>query len=83
MSPEYPPTQQTCKRCGRIDLFNFHVPDEEWEQIAYPYQKNVLCLGCFDALARAGLYEYHIDSLFFTSDWCKTTPAWEAQEAVS
>jgi hypothetical protein len=50
------PNQQTCRRCGAVDCFNFHVPDEVWKAVAGPEWTNevfdsVLCLACFDDLA--------------------------------
>lgn len=44
--------QQTCKRCGRDDYFNFDVPDDLWAKIVpQPLRQRVVCLSCFDELA--------------------------------
>jgi hypothetical protein len=44
--------QQTCKICGRPDKFDFHVPDDIWEEVVGEKFKNrVVCLNCFDDLA--------------------------------
>lgn len=48
---ELRPNQQTCKRCGAVDKFNFHVPDWLWNWVANTWSNNVLCLACFDDLA--------------------------------
>jgi hypothetical protein len=46
------PQRQSCKRCGSVDLMNFHVPDALWQAIAGPeFANRVLCLACFDQLA--------------------------------
>jgi hypothetical protein len=46
------PQCQSCKRCGAVDLMNFHVPDGLWQAIAGPeFANRVLCLACFDQLA--------------------------------
>lgn len=42
-----------CKRCGKVicpdgaPLYDWGVPDEEWEKIPEKYQCRVLCLTCF------------------------------------
>jgi hypothetical protein len=50
--PQFRPQCQSCKRCGAVDLMNFHVPDRLWQAIAGPeFANRVLCLACFDQLA--------------------------------
>ena len=43
---------QRCKICGKRDKIDFQVSDEIWAAVVPPpYQNNVVCLGCFDAIA--------------------------------
>lgn len=43
---------QICKRCGRCDGFDFHVPDDLWAAVREASGgRNVLCLGCFVEIA--------------------------------
>jgi hypothetical protein len=43
---------QRCKVCGKRDKLDFTVSDEIWKAIVpEPYQKDIVCLACFDALA--------------------------------
>lgn len=64
--------RQTCKVCLRPDKFNFHVPDEIWEEVVpLEYQNHVVCLACFDDLAMARRVDYatHLAmSLWFAGD---------------
>jgi hypothetical protein len=51
--------RQSCKRCGAVDGFNFHVPDELWARVVPdPLRNRVVCLACFDDLAEAAGVEY-------------------------
>jgi hypothetical protein len=55
--------RQTCKVCGKPDKFDFHLPDDIWGLIAGKEFKNrVVCLNCFDELAKAKGIKY-ADSL--------------------
>lgn len=37
-----------CKKCGKtMDYYDFHVNDEDWEEISSKYQNHVLCMDCF------------------------------------
>ncbi len=42
------PTRQTCARCHRISLFDFHSP--MWKEVAGPWSDDILCLMCFAVL---------------------------------
>lgn len=60
--------QQTCKVCGRIDKFDFHVPDEIWTRVVpLVYINKVVCLSCFDDFAqRVGVkYADSLQRLYF------------------
>ena len=60
--------QQRCKVCGRIDKFNYSIPDEIWRAIVpRSFHNNVVCLCCFDDFASdKGMgYNYALQSLFF------------------
>ena len=51
--------RQTCKVCGLADKWNFDVPDDVWNAVVPPiYQSRVVCLGCFDTLARKHNVDY-------------------------
>ena len=70
---------QTCKRCGRVDGYDFLVPDECWEQIAGPYKDKALCFLCFDELAHdAGLW-WDASSLSFMGKRGKVSFSKEAR----
>jgi hypothetical protein len=61
-------SQQKCKVCGRVDKFNYNVPDEMWRAIVpHSFQNNVVCLSCFDDFAsETGIgYTCALQSLFF------------------
>jgi hypothetical protein len=63
--------RQTCKVCGCVDKFDFHVPDAIWKKVVPArYQKNVVCLDCFDnfALQKQVDYSGSIDTLYFAGD---------------
>jgi hypothetical protein len=52
--------QQICKVCGRPDKFNFHVPDDIWDEvIPQKFRNKVVCLCCFDELAHSKGIKYH------------------------
>jgi hypothetical protein len=60
--------QQKCKVCGRVDKFNYNVPDEVWRAIIpTSFHNKVVCLCCFDDFAsEKGIsYNYALQSLFF------------------
>jgi hypothetical protein len=60
---------QTCRVCGHRDKFDFHIPDDLWQQIVPPeYQNHVVCLGCFDDFATQKGIGYSIDALYFAGD---------------
>jgi len=43
---------QRCKVCGKRDKFYFSIRDQIWKAaVPEPYQDQVICLSCFDALA--------------------------------
>ena len=61
--------RQTCKACGRPDLFNFHVSDEIWRRIVPgELYRSVVCLACFDKFAREMGVGYHFQTLYFAGD---------------
>jgi len=63
--------QQKCKVCGRIDKFDFHVPDEVWTRIIpLVYIDKVVCLSCFDDFAqRVGVkYADSLQWLYFAGN---------------
>jgi hypothetical protein len=60
--------QQRCKSCGRLDRFNFHLPDEVWREVVpVELQGLVVCLSCFDEFAaEKGIrYAAHLDEIYF------------------
>jgi hypothetical protein len=60
-----------CKVCGRRDKFDFHVPDELWNQIVpLPYENSVVCLTCFDNFAFTKRIQYaaSLRVLYFVGD---------------
>jgi hypothetical protein len=60
--------QQTCKVCGRPDKFDFHVPDDIWNEVVpAEFRRKVVCLACFDDFARQRDVEYasHLHTLYF------------------
>lgn len=66
-----PSRRQTCRVCGAPDKFDFKVADDVWKR-AVPgrYANGVVCLGCFDDLAReTGVdYSHSIEELYFAGD---------------
>lgn len=55
--------QQTCKVCGRLDKFDYNVPNHIWRQVVpKKYLNNVVCLACFDDFATQNDIDIH-DSL--------------------
>ncbi|HEX7232614.1 MAG TPA: hypothetical protein VF452_19655 [Candidatus Binatia bacterium] len=60
--------RQRCNICHCEDKFNFNVSDRLWRQIVPPkLQSTVICLPCFDELAREQNVDYadSIDVLYF------------------
>ena len=60
-----------CKACGRVDHFDFHVPDDIWNAIVPPPLRNrVVCLNCFDRYAKEMGVDYadYIKDLYFAGD---------------
>ena len=60
--------QQECAVCKCQDKFNFNVPDPVWREIVpSEYQSSVVCLPCFDELARERNVDYSdsIATLYF------------------
>lgn len=65
--------QQTCKVCGRADFFDFHMPDDVWKEVVpVRLQNRVVCLACFDALAKDKDVDYsaHLSRLWFAGEMC-------------
>jgi hypothetical protein len=63
--------QQTCKVCGCVDKFDFHVPDDLWKSVVpVEYQNRVVCLPCFDQFAFKKLIDYSdsLQVLYFAGD---------------
>jgi len=63
--------RQRCKVCGRIDKFDFHVPDEIWEAIVpLEYRNRVVCLSCFDKFAYHKKINYapYLTTLYFAGE---------------
>lgn len=68
MSRASEPQRQTCKACGQPDKFDFHVPDQVWcAVVPLALQNRVVCLYCFDEMARESNVEYahHVSVLHF------------------
>lgn len=64
-------SHQKCKACGRRDKFDFYVPDEVWESVVpIRLQERVVCLACFDRLAKERGVDYapHLTELHFAGD---------------
>ena len=62
---------QTCKACGHIDKFDFHVPNEIWEAVVPSrFRRFVVCLACFDGFAnkKGVVYSPYIRALYFAGD---------------
>lgn len=60
-----------CKSCGRVDYFDFHVPDNIWNSVVPPpLRNNVVCLNCFDRYAKEMRVNYskYIKELYFAGD---------------
>lgn len=52
--------QQTCRVCGRIDKFDYSIPDDIWSAIVPPQFRNrVVCLCCFDDFAKEQGIDYN------------------------
>lgn len=67
MSLTYP----KCKVCGRIDKFDFNVPDEIWNKIVpEEFHNRVVCLSCFDDFAKEKdiSYDNYIKTLYFAGE---------------
>ena len=63
--------RQTCKVCKCQDKFNFHVSDKVWKKaVPLEFQNNVVCLSCFDELARKQNVDYSdsLEVLYFAGD---------------
>ena len=63
--------QQTCKVCGRPDYFDFTVPDDIWKAVVPETHWNrVVCMGCFDRLARENNVQYggSIKAVYFAGE---------------
>ncbi|HEY7221756.1 MAG TPA: hypothetical protein VH985_25515 [Candidatus Binatia bacterium] len=51
--------RQRCRVCKCEDKFNFYVPDKVWREVVPDkYQNAVVCLPCFDELARERGVDY-------------------------
>ena len=63
--------RQTCKVCGRVDKFDFTVPDAVWmEVVPVSFLSHVVCLSCFDDFATLRDLDYaqSLDTLYFAGD---------------
>jgi hypothetical protein len=63
-----------CAVCRCEERFAFHVPDDIWWSVVpVDYRKKVLCLSCFDQLAREKDIKYAntIENLYFAGDQAK------------
>jgi hypothetical protein len=63
--------RQRCSVCKCVDKFNFNVPDKIWEEIVPSEHRNkVVCLDCFDDLARKQNVDYSdsIETLYFAGN---------------
>lgn len=63
--------RQTCKACGQIDKLNFDVPDAVWAAVVpLELQNRVVCLACFDTLARKNNVDYaaSLKAVYFAGD---------------
>ena len=59
--------RQRCQVCRCEDKFNFNVSDELWREIVpLEFQNKVVCLPCFDELAREKNKEYAHSIACFT-----------------
>jgi hypothetical protein len=38
---------QTCKKCRRVQRFEFNIRDDIWNQIDPLYRESALCIECF------------------------------------
>ena len=75
--------QQRCKVCGRIDKFNYNVPDEIWQAIVpHSFHNSVVCLCCFDDFAnKKGIdYAEALQNLFFAGH--KACFEFKTQQAI-
>jgi hypothetical protein len=66
-----PDMRQTCKICGRADKFDFNVPNRVWRAVVpQQFRKLVVCLSCFDELARQRNINYasYLQRLYFVGD---------------
>jgi len=71
MTNELQHQQQTCKVCGCVDKFDFHVPDTVWKKVVPgKYLTQVVCLSCFDKFASKRDIDYSrfVDLLYFAGD---------------
>src|SRR5512144_2474496 len=60
-------TRQRCHVCRCEDKFNFNVSDKLWREIVpLEFQNKVVCLPCFDELAREKTRSTLIPSRCFT-----------------
>lgn len=44
---EIPKGQQTCKKCGRPQYFEFAIKDWVWNMLPEQWRNRVLCVDCF------------------------------------
>lgn len=66
-----PEMRQSCKICGRPDKFNYKVSNQIWCAVVPAKFRNlVVCLYCFDELARQKNIDYaqSLKSLCFAGD---------------
>jgi hypothetical protein len=60
--------RQSCSVCKCDDKFNFDVPDAIWREVVpAEFRNTVVCLQCFDELARNRNIDYSdsIETLYF------------------
>lgn len=75
--------RQTCKHCGCEDFFNYNVPDDLWQSVVpESLRKRVVCLKCFDRLAKQKdvSYAHAIDRVYFAGE--KATFEFETVDAA-
>jgi len=60
-----------CRVCGRVDKFDFKVPDRLWTQVVpAEYVSGVVCIACFDRFAADSGADYTeaIGTLYFAGE---------------
>lgn len=52
---------QTCKKCGRVQRFEFAVSDLVWRWVPEEYQYKALCIECFLELVEERVMVAHLN----------------------